>query len=79
MKGEQLSIDFEQQQPPAQVAVERVRPEGIPEDAWVAIEAMRARAAEREPFSIGGRQISREQLQAEADAVAIRQMARGRR
>lgn len=76
MKPEQPQLPFNEA-PTGQV-VERVRPEGIPEDAWTAIQGLHRRAAEREPFSIGGRIATREQLQAEADANAMLAMTRER-
>jgi len=75
MKPEQPQLPFNET--PAVEVVERVRPEGIPEDAWTAIQGLHQRAAEREPFSLGGRKVTREQLQAEADSIAMRAMTRG--
>ena len=76
MTTEQPQLTFDEA--PTEGATEPVRPEGIPEDAWAAIRGLHQRAAYREPFSIGGIKTTREQLQADADAIAVRAMNKGR-
>ncbi len=54
----------------------RQRPEGIPEDAWTAMQALRVNNIDRGPTSLGGRQVSRAELQREGDLAYMRGLQR---
>jgi hypothetical protein len=54
----------------------RQKPEGIPEDAWAAMQGLRVRNIDRGSTSLGGRQVSRADLEREGDIAYLRGLRR---